>query len=202
MSQDRFFTIKKLGVKVGEATLFFGGRVKIKGRDAYSVVFTAKSFNFFDEEKIYIDPKTFLPMEVQRNLNIFGKQEKITEEYSSEKRSVKIVKVSGGKTQERTIAKSEPIDNIYCFIYRYRITGNLEEGESWVMHLPTRNVKINLIKKTQLKVAKKTYDSYFMQSQAKDYQIWFDTNPAKTPLRIDGALGMNNASLVIADQHK
>ncbi len=196
------FTIRKFGVKVGDAALIFNGLTQIKDRNVYLVRFTAESFNFSDEEKIYIDPQTFLPVVVQRNLNIFGKRENITEEYLPEKRMVKIVKTSGGKRREQILENAGLIDNIYCFIYRYRRSGNFKEGESLMMSLPTRDVKIDFVKKTQLKVARKIYDSFFLQSQSKDYQIWFDTSPAKIPLRIDGAVGLNSASLVIADYHK
>ena len=112
------YSIKKMGVKAGEASLVFHGSTRVKNKEVYLIQFTASALNFFDQEKIYVDPKTFYPVMVKRDLNIWGKKERITEEYLTDKGQVKITKNAGGKTTVQTIEKKGAVDNIYCFIYR------------------------------------------------------------------------------------
>ena len=78
------YDIKKLAVKAGEATLTFQGLVSLEGQSAFLITFASKGLKFFDEEKIYLDPPTFLPKRVERDLNIFGKKEEIIEYYNAQ----------------------------------------------------------------------------------------------------------------------
>ena len=193
------YDIKTLGVKAGEAALQFEGLQKLDGKDAYLIVFTATSANFFDEEKIYADPKSFYPLAVMRELNIWGKKEKITEIYNKEKGIIKITKLSHNRTTEEIIEKEGAIDNIYCFIYRYRKTGRFHIGDALSIRLPTRDVKINLLKMTTLSAAGKKHPAYYMQSDPAKYKIWFDTSGKKIPLRINGAVGINDTAMIMRE---
>src|SRR6185436_3827257 len=103
------YDIKKLGMKVGEATLVYRGPGRVANRDTILIEFTSRAINFLDEEKIYLDTVNMVPMVVERNLNIFGKKEKIKEFYDQQKGTVRIVK--NGETQ--TLTKNPPIENIY-----------------------------------------------------------------------------------------
>src|SRR5690242_69203 len=76
------YKIVKVGLKAGDASLTFAGPRIYRGKKIVLIVFQARAFNFFDEERIFVDPKSYLPLFVERNLNIFGKKEKIIEEYT------------------------------------------------------------------------------------------------------------------------
>ncbi len=191
------YDIKKVGMKAGEASLVFNGPTKIKEKDVLSVTFTAKGMNFFDEEKLYLDPITFRPVMVERNLNIFGSKEQITEEYQDGK--IKIIKKVGNKTIDQSITKSGAIDNIYGFIYRYRKEGQFKDKESFAIHLPTKDIQIKLRSKTKLKAVKEEFDAYYMESVPKQYNIWFDAGSRRIPLRIDGALGLGRTIMVMRE---
>lgn len=191
------YGIKQFGLPVGKTTLEFGGLRRLDGRNVYLVTFTSSALNFFDEEKIYIDSVTFLPVRVERDLNIFGKKEKITEYYQPQNNIVRIVKVVRGKTTEQVIEKEGDLDNIYSFIYRYRKDGNFEIGDALTIKLPTKNVEIVLVKEGKLKAAGKSFDAYYMQSKQKEYKVWFDSGERKLPLRIDGSMGIANTSMVM-----
>ena len=191
------YSIKKMGVKAGEATLFFKGETEIENRNVYLVIFTAKALNFYDEEKIFIDKNTFLPIRVERDLNIFGKKEKILELYETAQDRIRIIKTVKGKTEEKIIKKKGFIDNIYCFIYRYRLKGAYKMGDVMDIHLPTQDVSVHLIRKNKLKTAGQVYDTYYMQSKPKKYKLWFDSSSDKIPLRIDGAVGFGSTSMIM-----
>ncbi len=193
------YAIKKLGVKGGEAELIFGGLTKIQNKDAYLLTFTAKALNFFDQEKIYMDPVSFYPLRIERDLNLWGKKEKITEEYQANGRIVKITKRAKGKTTQQTIAKETRLDNIYSFLYRYRRLGQFRVGDSFTMHLPTQDLKFHLQKIVKVKAAGQTYDSFYLKSEPARYEVWFDAGAKKIPLKINGAIGLGDTLMVMVE---
>ena len=194
------YDIKKWGMKVGQASLTFMGEVDFEGRHLALVVFKSDGFNFYDQENIYLRPDTLRPVIVLRDfdLNVFGKG-KIREEYLSDEGKIKITKESGGKKVEQVLQKRGPIDNIYGFIYRYRRQGSFQIGDVLDLHLPTRDLKIKLMRKVKLAAAGKSFDSFYMRSDPARYQLWFDTGPEKLPLRISGAIGLANTVMVMTD---
>ena len=193
------YMIKKLGIKAGDASLEFKGEAEIAGRKALLIVFTSEGFNFYDQEKIYLDPETYFPIAVDRDLNIFGNKEKIKERYDALKGSVNISKMVKGELQEITIKKELPLDNLYCFIYRLRKSAKLEVGNSFDIILPTADVKIEVKDKVEFEAMNKKFKSFFMQSVPKKYRIWFDDSEEMIPLRIDGAVGFGKTSMVLTE---
>ncbi len=193
------YTISKMGIKAGEASLTFSGPEKIDDRDVYLILFRATALNFLDEEKIFVDPDTLFPVRVDRELNIFGRKESISEKYDSRSGKVVITKTVGKKVSEQVIEKAGQLDNIYCFIYRSRLNEKFTLGDRFKINLPTQNVAIRLVRKDALQIAGKKVESYFMQSDPNKYRVWFDTSSKKIPLRIDGAVGFGNTSMILQD---
>lgn len=193
------YAIKKLGVKVGEAILVFKGLEQHAGQNYYHIAFTARAMNFLDEEYIFVDPQSLYPVRVERNLNIFGKKERILEIYDQAKSEIRIVKTVKGKETQQTIRKNGAIDNIYCFLYRFRRETAIDQKGSFEMKLPTRDVVIEFVEQDELKAGGKTYQTLYLQSAPKEYKLWFDSGAKKVPLRIDGAMGIASTSLVMMD---
>jgi len=191
------YSIKQMGVKAGEAILSYEGPASKDEKEYVLIVFKADGMNFLDFEKIYADPVTLMPKIVERDLNIFGKKEQITEYYESEAGKVRIVKTVKGETTEQVIEKKGQIDNIYCFIYRYRRDADPKPGESLAINLPTLDLKLKLKQKTKLSVAGKKYDAVLVQSDPAKYKLWFDTGKQKIPLRIDGAVGVGSTTMTM-----
>ena len=48
-----------------------------------------------------------------------------------------------------------------------------------------------------LKISGKVYETYFMQSKPAKYKVWFDTSDKKIPLRINGAVGINDTAMLM-----
>jgi hypothetical protein len=179
------YKISKMGIGV-KGVLKNTGETQYKGKKYFLIEFKADGFNFNDEEKIYLDPKTFKPVYVERDVNVFGKKEKISEDYTQEGQ-IKITKTTGdGKTEEQILKKQGDIDNIYGFIYRYRKQGSFKIGDVIDVKLPTKDFKIKLTKHARLSYYAKTYDCFYMESEPKEYKIWFDASEKKLPLRIIG----------------
>lgn len=193
------YDIKKFLINVGEATLVFKGDVVLGDREALLITFTAQGFQFYDEENIFVDPETFYPILIKRNLDIFGSKEQIVERYDTTKGKVQIFKSVKGKTTQQVLENGERFDNIYGFIYRQRMNGVFHEDTSWNMHLPTLDVRFELVKKHTIKAAEQKFEAYFMRSKPKRYEVWFDASAQRLPLRIDGALGVGDMSMVLRE---
>ncbi|MCC6758644.1 MAG: DUF3108 domain-containing protein [Candidatus Omnitrophica bacterium] len=191
------YSIKQMGVKAGEAVLSYEGPASKDDKEYVLIVFKADGMNFLDFEKIYADPVTLLPKIVERDVNIFGSKEQITEYYETETGRVRIVKTVKGKTTEQVITKKGGLDNIYCFIYRYRRDADPKPGESLAVNLPTVDLKLKLKEKMKLSAAGKKYDAVFIQSDPAKYKLWFDTGKQKIPLRIDGAVGVGSTTMTM-----
>ncbi len=191
------YSIKQAGVKVGAASLVFIGEQLLAGQKAVLIVFTSKGFNFFDEERIFMDPDTFLPRTIVRDLNIFGNREKITEDYDPTGAGIKVTKVADGKTTVATLTKKGAVDNIYGFIYRYRAQGEFIKGEKLALRLPTLDVMMENAGDVTFHAAGKTYTSALMRSVPAKYSVWMDKSDRRLPLRIAGAVGIANTVMTM-----
>ena len=144
-----------------------------------------------------MDGATWLPQHVLRDLNIFGKKEKIAEDYFHENGYVRVTHVSDGKTVVQRLDTHGPVDNIYGFIYRYRQVGKFSMGESFDLQLPTMKVTIKLVEAMAFNAAGKRYQSVLMKSVPAKYSLWFDTGERRLPLRIAGAVGLSNTVMTM-----
>ncbi len=193
------YDIKQIGFKVGRATLTFPGEVQYEGRRLFLIVFRADGFNFYDEEEIYLDPDTFFPFVVLRDLNIFGRKEKIREDYLQGAKKIYLHKFADRKQTEQVIAVEGAVDNIYGFIYRYRRSGSFHTGEDLDVVLPTQKLKIGIVRPERINAAGRKAASLYMESNPAKYKIWFSIDGRHIPLRIDGAVGIANTAMMITD---
>ncbi len=191
------YSVKQLGVKVGEATLAFSGDTYSDGKKFILVVFTAKGATFYDEERIFLDQTSFLPLKVLRDLNIFGNKETILEEYDQAQGVVRITKTADGKTTVQSISKPGPVENLYGFLYRTRLSGAVSVGKSLDMRLPTVNVRLEGREALKFNAAGQSFAAVRMQSVPSKYMIWFDVGQYRLPLRIAGALGPANTVMTM-----
>ena len=162
------YALIQLGIKAGDATLRNVGPTVYRGKSTFLIVFKAQAINFWDEERIYTDPLNFYPLFVERDLNIFGRKEKILEVYDRANSEIRLTKTVGDKSTEQVLKKTGAIDNIYGFIWRYRKSGSFEIGDVLDVFLPTTDLKIKLVKRMNVNIQGKKYDSFFMQSSLQN----------------------------------
>ncbi|MCD4780443.1 MAG: DUF3108 domain-containing protein [Candidatus Omnitrophica bacterium] len=199
VGEEIVYDIKKFGLKVGEAKLNFSGTVKKNGQTAFLIIFTAQAINFYDQERIYVDPVTYKPLRVERDIDLWGKKEKIVEEYLTQEGKIKITKEVKGKMEDLSIEKTGSVDNIYGFIYSFRAGRRYNPGDVFQLRLPTKDVMIQYVEEKKIKIGSTKHDTMYLQSDPKQYHIWFENNEQRIPLRIDGALGSIKAALVMRD---
>ncbi len=190
------YHVRSLGMHAANAILTFEGKATLEGKEVYLITFEAKGSNFLDSEKIYADSETLYPIRVVRDLNIFGTKEKIVESYDQKKFVVNIEKKVKGKKPEKTvIQKKGKIDNIYCFIYRFRINGKFKIGNSIKMNLPTKDVSVKIAQKKKMKAAGKVYPVYYLHTVPSQYKLWLEADNVKIPIRIDKPAAIGGTSM-------
>lgn len=190
------YHIKKMGINAGKAVIEYKGLQKYNDQDFILLSVNVKGFNFFDNELIYLDKDLFYPRHVVRDINIFGKKEKINEEYLQEKGIINIEKIVGTEKTTMSIQKKGAVDNIYGFIYKYRIQGKFRLGEELSMNLPTQEVTLTLKSKEKVNYNNTDFDAYYMEGNPKGVKVWFDSLGSHIPLQIDGAMGFGKTSMV------
>lgn len=184
---------------VGKARLVFEGKTKLQGQDAYLIKFMTNTANFKDTETIYAQVDTFLPLRIERSINMWGVSSKIVEEYDQKEKYVKITKTELGKTSEQTISSDSPIQNVVCMIYYYRLANNIELGKTVAINLPLKKIDVEAKEIRRVKLPKGRFEAYILESVPGGYDFWFDTGPRKMPLKITGAITFGNAALVLSD---
>jgi hypothetical protein len=191
-----YYSIHQMGFD-GDASLIMVGPKDYKDHKTIMILFKAHGMNFSDEEDIYVDPSTYKPLFVERNfsLGIFG-HGKILEDYVSSKGEIHLTKTEDTHVTQQVIKKAD-VDNIYGFIYRYRKEGSFKIGDVLTITFPTKDFRIQLVKRDVLRINNKSYDSYYMQSQPTRYKIWFDASDHKWPLRITGTIGILNSVMTM-----
>ncbi len=182
----------------GKATLTMAGPQDYQGHKTFLIVFKAEGLNYWDTEHIYLDPETLRPLFVQRDFSlvVFGEGQTLEEYLPGQ---IIITKTDKGRVSKETISKAGPVDNIYGFIYRYRKQGSFKIGDEMDMSLPTKDLKIKLMGFNRLRIGRKTYHAFYMQSQPTKYKIWFDNSEQKLPLKIVGTIGLMSSVMTMTD---
>ncbi len=193
------YAVKMAGLSVGTSELIFDGIAELDGKEVIVIIFTTKITNFFDEEKIFADKETFLPIRVERNINRFGKKEFIVEEYDQGNNILTITKQTGNKETQQVIEKELPLQNMICFIYNFRRRQNLEIDGIIDVDLPLKKVSFQSAGEKKLKVYAGRFEAFLVQSVPKKYNFWLSADKDRIPLRIDGAVGFAKTRMILKD---
>lgn len=204
LGETVFYDVKSLATKQADASLEFKEKVMINGHEAYLILFKAKGPMITDEEKIFADTEDLYPLRIERVVHYLGSQERIIETYDQDKHTVAVRKTTKAKPAAETfvLKKISKIDNIYCFIYRYRLRGDFKIGSALQMYLPTKDVSIRIMRAEPLKAAGQTYNALFLQTLPRQYELWFDAGAEKIPLRIDKPAAIGGTSMIMREYKK
>lgn len=177
-------------VKLGTAVFHYQSKAELNGKTVNLITFETKLVRFKDNEKIYSDPDTFLPLRVEREIASWPKYEKIIEAYDQERFSLHIVKTESGRDQARDFQKDSPIHNAILLPYYVRQIPDPSVGWSFRANLPTQSFSIELASIEQVKVAAGTFKAYHFKSTPERFEIWISADENKVPLKIKGMSGI------------
>lgn len=162
------------------------GTVDFRGNKANLVVFSTKLPTFTDTETIYSDPKTRLPILVERDLSIFGQKEYLKEDYYPLVNTLSIVKYKNGKQVDQYFFKGRaPIQNAILVPFLLRNEKDLKIGSTFDIILP-QEYKVKLIDIEEVKVSSGKYKAYHFTSVPAKFEIWISADIHRLPVKMKG----------------
>lgn len=188
-------------VPLGRAVFTDLPDVSLGGRTSTVVSFETRLARFYDREKIYSDPATYLPLRIERFVTTWPTAETIIEEYDQNKFSVTITKKKGAKEERMVIKKNDVINNAIILPFFIRSTARLDIGYNFVARLPTREYTIRLVSKEEVEVPAGRFVAYKFESTPRQFEIWISDDQYRIPLKIKGSSGLGY-TLAMREYHR
>lgn len=160
---------------------------RVNGRVLNAMLLETRLARFKDTEKIYSDPRTFLPVRVERDILNWFAREKITEEYDQNKFTVTIIKDKGSRQEKSVIKKDSRIHNAVLLPFSVRRIPKMDVGRIIIANLPVRRLEIKLISIEKIKVPAGTFQAYRFQSTPRQIDIWISADERRIPIKIQGS---------------
>jgi len=186
------YDVRYKGVKAGKSILTFHGEERFNDQDAYHITFFTRVTAVTDNEEIYADKDTFLPIEVNRTIKRFGTfTTRIKERYDQKQFKVDIKKKSKLRTEEFSIEKNSPIHNAILLTYYCRAKSSFTKGESFKISLPVVDFEVKLKGIETIKTSLGEQKAYVFSGSPTGFKFYLSIDDKKTPLKIENpnALG-------------
>lgn len=178
------------GIKVGSGSLIYRGEEALGLSHVQHVEFEVSSFTVNDRENVYGSIDFSSPVLVNRNVGLFGRDEVITENYASDRKSVKISKkVNDAPAVTQELSSRGELNNVLLYIYKLRNDPHFKVGKSYKITLPTQAFELIVKDERNLRVPLGVFRTFYIESNPPKYKIWLKTDKARTPIRIQGFIG-------------
>ena len=172
------------------------GLTELNGKNVRLISFRSRLTGFDDLEKIYSDPKTLLPLRVERFVTILLGKEYLIEEYAPEKNTLVITKfINNKKVKEYNFKAGGPIHNAITLPFYLRTLSNLTVGWSFTARFPEQ-FKITLTSIDEIRVPAGKFTAYHFTSTPKKFEIWISKDEYRIPVKIKGLGGYSYTMLM------
>ncbi|MEI8348968.1 MAG: hypothetical protein WCI77_02345 [Candidatus Omnitrophota bacterium] len=162
------------------------GLVDFHGRRVNLTIFYTNVAGLKDTEKIYSDPKTNLPLWVERDVSLWLRREYLTEEYVSSENRLTITKfVRGKEIAKYSYQGKGPIHNAILLPFVLRKMPELKPGWSCKIRFPNEfTVKFVGIEDVSVPAGK--FKAYHITSTPHQFEIWISADKERLPVKIKG----------------
>jgi len=164
------------------------GIVAVDGKQLRVSRFRTRVIGFDDNEKIYSDPSTGLPVWVERNVHWPFSKEYITEDYDKAHFTMVMRKYryKGGKLiEEHTIRQDGPIYSAILFPFTLRNVTDPQIG--WTVKTAFPNeFMITLESIDEVRVPAGRFKAYHFVSEPKRFELWISQDRYRIPVKIQG----------------
>ena len=175
---------------VGRAEYNDMGLVKKNGSIVKFTTFRTQVLGFDDTEKIYTEPKTFLPLRVERDITMWMGKEYIVEEYSPDENSLVIRKFQNDKEVQKLAFKGDgPIHNAIMLPFFLRRIPELKVGWTFKARFPDEFV-VKLVNLEEVEVPAGKFKTYHFTSEPNKFEIWISRDALHLPVKIKGVGGL------------
>ena len=179
------YDIRVGNVRFGNAWFLNMGIVSVAGKPLCLMqVQTNIGGRFIDNEKIYSDPQTALPIRVERNIQNWFNKERIIEEYNQQTYTVAITKFERAGKIKSSLKKEAPIHNSILLPYTVRYMPNLTIGKTIIANLPTKRLAITLVAIETLNTPAGIFRAYHFSSNPKQIDIWISADERRLPIKV------------------
>jgi hypothetical protein len=184
--EEIIYDVEPLGVSVYQDM----GRVDFRGGKLDLVIFKTQVAAFKDTEKIYSDTETYLPLWVERDLEIFFHKEYLTEDYVPQENRLLITKFEGGKkVREYPFKADGPIHNAVLLPFSLRKVPDLKVGWAFKIRLPDEFM-VKLVAVEEVSVPAGKFRTFHFISDPHKFEIWITTDALRLPVKITGCGGL------------
>lgn len=170
------------------------GQAEVRGVVCNRVVFTSSAPGFRDVENIYFDPRSALPLKVERFVSFLFRKEHLVEEYDSVGNTLVIRKYIGSReVKSYRFSADGPFQNAVILPFLLRRTPDLAVGWQCVVRIP-QEFTVTLAAVENIRVPAGKFTAYRFDSSPRRFQIWISADSEAIPLKIHG---LGNLSLVL-----
>lgn len=175
---------------VGVAEFNDLGVVELKGQQVRLHKLKTQIFGFSDDEKIYSDLKTLLPIRIERDIFRWFRRERIIESYDQENFVLTIEKFKGKrKVKEFVIQRDGPINNAILALFDLRTIIEPKVGMSFNVNLPTQ-FQIKVASQDKIKIRKDIFEAYHFISDPNRFEVWISNDERRIPLKMKLRIGI------------
>jgi hypothetical protein len=182
---------------IGRAEYYDEGIVELNSKKVRLITFRTRLIGFDDLEKIYSEPKTLLPLRVERFVSILFGKEYLVEEYAPEKNSLVITKfIQNKKVKEYVFKSDRPIRNAITLPFYLRSIPDFEIGWTFVACFPNQ-FTVTLTSIDDLKVPAGRFKAYHFISSPEKFEIWISKDQYRLPIKIKGLGGYSYTMVMV-----
>ena len=170
----------------GKSEFMDEGVKSVEGKQLRVSRFRTRVISFDDNELIYSDPATGLPVRVERNIHWLFNHERIVEDYDQAHFTMVMRKYKGAKiTEEHTVTQDGPIYSAILFPFALRNIADPQIGWKVKTAFPNE-FTITLVSIDDVKVPAGRYKAYHFVSEPKFFELWISQDQYRIPVKIQG----------------
>lgn len=186
------YDVYSAGIMVGKSFLVFHGEEEYEGQKVFRISLSTQLPFFKDEEQIYAQEESFLPLKVERRINkLGGFYETIVENYNQADFTVEITKKSNFSSDSISIKKYSPIYNAILLTYYCRANPGIADKSNFKITLPTSEFNIKISGEETLKTPSGTYDTDVFSSTPSKFTFYLSRDKDKLPVKIVSHTALN-----------
>ncbi len=171
---------------LGSSSFTYRSLTTLDNAPAVLMVLHTKVTRFEDTETIYGDPRTFLPLRIERDITTLLSREHIVEAYDQKRHSVVITKTKGKNQSRLVFNKPAVIQNPVLLPHSIRRAASLNIGDTFEVTLPLKTLTLTLTGTEEINTPAGNFNCYRFESNPRQVLIWISADDRRIPVKLQG----------------